>query len=240
MSKVTIGSATEYIIGSKVVGSDGTCGELRRVIVDPDAQAITCLVVEPSYRQGEGHLVPIALVDSAGAKIQLSCTTSEFQSLKDAEEARFLPGAADDGSYTEAQIRSIPAYGGLAGGGGMAGMGPAGATGGMGVGEMGAMGRGPVRQAIVTEDQVPEGEIQLSSGQPVHATDGAIGRVHGLVVDRGDHHVTHVLLDEGHLWGKKRVAIPFSAVTSVDDGLRLNLDKGQVRDLPPVDATDPA
>jgi hypothetical protein len=50
--------------------------------------------------------------------------------------------------------------------------------------------------------------------------------------------VTHVLLDEGLLWGKKRVAIPFSAVTGVDDGVALNLTKDEVGDLPPVDLAD--
>jgi sporulation protein YlmC with PRC-barrel domain len=69
----------------------------------------------------------------------------------------------------------------------------------------------------------------------VHAKDGAIGRVQGLVIDPADHHVTHVRLDEGHLWGQKRVAIPINAVRSVDDGVRLSLTKDEVRDLPPVD-----
>jgi hypothetical protein len=31
------------------------------------------------------------------------------------------------------------------------------------------------------------------------------------------------------------VAIPIGAVTGVDDGIRLNLTKQQVQDLPPVD-----
>ena len=34
-------------------------------------------------------------------------------------------------------------------------------------------------------------------GEHVFATDGAIGRVQGLVIDPSDHCVTHVLLDEG-------------------------------------------
>lgn len=238
MSEVTMSSATEYIIGSEVAGSDGVCGELRRVIVDPDARAITHLVVEPSHRRGEGHLVPIDLVDSTGTTIKLSCTTSEFQRLEDAEQTHLLPESAKV-SYTEDQMRSIPSYGGMAGGGGMAGIGSD-SMGGMSVGGMGAMGRGPVRQAIVTDDRIPAGKAQLRRGQPVHATDGAIGRVQGLVVDPGDHHLTHLLLDEGHLWGQKRVAIPISAVTRVDDGVRLNLAKDQVRDLAAIDVTDPA
>jgi hypothetical protein len=47
--------------------------------------------------------------------------------------------------------------------------------------------------------------------------------------------VTHVLLDEGHLWGQKKVLIPISAVAGVNDGIRLNLTKDEVRDLPPVE-----
>jgi len=44
--------------------------------------------------------------------------------------------------------------------------------------------------------------------------------------------VTHVLLQEGHLWGRKEVSIPISAVTGVDAGIRLNITKKQVEDLP--------
>ena len=51
--------------------------------------------------------------------------------------------------------------------------------------------------------------------------------------------MTHVLLQEGHLWGRKEVAIPISAVTGVDDGIRLNITKQQVQDLPPVDIHQP-
>jgi hypothetical protein len=93
------------------------------------------------------------------------------------------------------------------------------------------VGSGP---RVMMFDRVPEGRVQVCRGDRVHATDGAIGRVQGLLVDPSDDHVTHVLLDEGHLWGAKRVAIPISAVTRVDDGVRLSLTKDQVRDLPPV------
>jgi len=108
-----------------------------------------------------------------------------------------------------------------------------------GAGGMESIGLGvigmPAGPQPVIYDRVPPGEIEVRRGEPVHATDGAIGRVQGLIVDPGDHHVTHVLLDEGHLWGKKRVAIPISAVASVDDGVRLKITKDDVRDLPPVD-----
>jgi hypothetical protein len=50
--------------------------------------------------------------------------------------------------------------------------------------------------------------------------------------------VTHILLEEGHLWGRKQVAIPVSAVASIEDGIRLNITKRQVEDLPPLGGPD--
>ena len=60
---------------------------------------------------------------------------------------------------------------------------------------------------------------------------------HQQSVNPGDpvHRVTHVLLQEGHLWGRKKVSIPVSAVTGVENGIRLSLTKKQVEDLPPAD-----
>jgi hypothetical protein len=53
--------------------------------------------------------------------------------------------------------------------------------------------------------------------------------------------VTHVLLQEGHLWGRKEVAIPITAVTAVGvDGVQLSTTKQQVQDLPPVDIDHPS
>ena len=101
------------------------------------------------------------------------------------------------------------------------------------------MGVGSPGPVVVTNDVLPEGEVEVRRGDHVFATDGAIGRVRGLVVHPGDHSVTHILLDEGHLWGQKRVAIPMSAVHDVEDGVRLNLTKDEVRDLPAVEVDEP-
>ena len=71
----------------------------------------------------------------------------------------------------------------------------------------------------------------------MQAVDGEIGQVEGFMVNPADEKVTHVLLEEGHLWGRKQVAIPVSAVASIEDGIRLNITKRQVEDLPPLDHT---
>ena len=217
----------EFSIGSEVTCSDGVCGDLRRVVVDPVARALTHLVVEPRHGQGVGHLVPIDLVASTPAQgIQLRCTKSEFAALPDAEATWFLPGASGEWGYGQEHMLSWPHYG--------LGMGSMGV-----IGAMGGMGPSPGPQ-VTTSDQVPAGEVEVRRGEHVHATDGTIGRVQGLVIDPSDHHVTHVLLDEGHLWGQKQVAIPISAVTGVENGVRLNLAKDEVRDLPAVDLDRPA
>jgi sporulation protein YlmC with PRC-barrel domain len=104
--------------------------------------------------------------------------------------------------------------------------------GGMALGGLGASMGAPAPVQAVVRDVVPLGEEDIERGEAVHALDGAIGRVEGLRIDPGDHRVTHVLLAEGHLWGRKDVAIPASAVTKVENGIWLNLTKEQVEDLP--------
>jgi hypothetical protein len=41
------------------------------------------------------------------------------------------------------------------------------------------------------------GEVAVRRGERVHATDGTVGQVQGLVIDTGSRHVTYVLPQEG-------------------------------------------
>ena len=114
-----------------------------------------------------------------------------------------------------------------------------------GYGDAGAMGMGGsvpgmglgYSTPLVVEHAVPLGDIEVERHESVHAMDGHIGQVEGFAVDPADQKVTHVLLKEGHLWGRRQVAIPVSAVASVDAGIRLNITKQQVEDLPPLGHT---
>jgi sporulation protein YlmC with PRC-barrel domain len=85
-----------------------------------------------------------------------------------------------------------------------------------------------------TASRVPVGMVAVSRTEQVHAADGDIGRARGLVIDSGDRRVTHLLLDVGLLWRRKRYAIPVGAVSHADDGLRVNLSKGEIRAELPV------
>jgi len=55
------------------------------------------------------------------------------------------------------------------------------------------------------------------------------------VIDPSDHLVTHVLLQEGHLWGRQEVAIPISAISDFGTDIRLSITKSEVQELPSVD-----
>ena len=90
------------------------------------------------------------------------------------------------------------------------------------------------RDGLVVDRAVPLGETEVYHHQSVRAVDGEIGQVEGFMVNPADEKVTHILLEEGHLWGRKQVAIPVSAVASIEDGIRLNITKRQVEDLPPL------
>jgi len=213
--------ATEFTIGAEASCSDGFCGAVTRVITDPATRTITHLVIEPKHQRHLGRLVPLELVDTSAGDIQLRCTIAEFGELEPAEEVDLAEGDEYGGGYGGAE--SVQGYGNVGG------MGVGGSASGMAIGA--SLGH---RVRTVVHDAVPMGEAELRPGESVHALDGEIGQVQGFIADPDDHRVTHVLLKEGHLWGRKEVAIPISAVTAIDEGIRLNLTKTQVEELPPM------
>ena len=203
---------TVFTIGAEASCTDGVCGDVIRVVVDPIAHAVTHVVVEPKHRQGLGRLVPLDLVDATPDQIRLRCHVAEFEKLDYAEETQFLLDGREHPGYGKEDVLTWPYYG-------------------LGM---------EIGPRAVTYDKVPLGEVTVRRGEPVEASDGAIGRVEGLVIDPRDRHVTHVLLQEGHLWGRKEVAIPIGAVTGITpNGIRLSLTKQEIRELPAVDLDHP-
>lgn len=202
---------TQFPLGTRVSCSDGPCGEVRRLIINPVGRTVTHLVIEPRHRREPGRLVPVDLVDTVTGAITLRCTVSEFGRLDPAEETELLE--VRGGPRTPPPPSRVT--------------GPTGSSYAM-----------PQPARRVVQEVVPEGETQVRENERVHAADGQIGRVQGLLVDPDDHRVTHVLLQEGHLWGRKQVAIPVSAVADIQDGIQLRITKQQVGNLPSVDHED--
>ncbi len=189
---------TEFAMGATASCSDGVCGEVRRIIVDPATRVVTHLVVEPEHGHEPGRLVPHDQVDTTTGQIRLRCTRAEFGQLDPAEEDQLVENS---GNPTGVGGMRTP----------------------MGISH---------NVRVVRDDAVPFGETEVARGEHVHALDGEIGQVEAFLVDPDDHRVTHVLLQEGHLWGRKEVTIPMSAVTGVVNGIWLSMTKKQVEDLP--------
>ncbi len=207
-----------FTIGSPATCTDGPCGKVTKVVVDPVARSLTHLVVEPEHRAGLGRLVPLDRVASGADGVALRCTLEEFDALPHAEENDFLPGGSGYADYEAHEAYYWP-YFGIEGG-----PDPLAAN----------------ASGIVTHDTLPPGEVGVRRGDRVHATDGEIGKVEGLVVDTDAGHVTHVLLQEGHLWGRKDVAIPIGNVTRMDGGgISVSMTKDDIGELPQVDLSKP-
>ena len=199
------------VIGNDALGSDGYRGQVRAVVIDPAARTVTHIVVEPEGRRGLARLVPLDLVDAESGQIRLRCTETEFMNLAAAEEtlAEFTLGQP-------VPVQLLP-------------------PGWRGTGEPSADGGSILRiDEKETIDVVPAGEVEEHGGDHVHATDGDTGQVRGFRIDSGGGALTHVLLREGHAWGRRDVAIPFDKVVGLDGGIRLSITRQQVRDLPPV------
>jgi PRC-barrel domain len=197
-----------FTIGAHVEATDGRCGHLVRVIFDPVADSLTHLVVEPGHHEELARLVPVdRVVRAEDDLIRLNCTKKQFELLDAAEDIQFLP-ADPKGTGYGANASAWPDYGlGLP--------------------------LGHHHEPMFT-DRVPLGEVDIRRGDPVHATDVLIGAIQGLVIDPADHHVTHVILQEGHVWGRKQVAIPIGAANRVDDEVRVALTMEEIEALPPV------
>jgi hypothetical protein len=209
---------TAFIFGSSVSCSDGPCGELTRIVVDPAARTVTHLVVRPPGQDAASRLVPVRLMDAAAPATLLRCTLSRFSRLAEAEQTQIVPGALGEQGSPEDHRPAAPYYG-------RGGMGLA-----MAVGTGLGSGTAPRR---ISADRIPAGKAEVRAGDHVQATDGSIGRIQGLTALTRGHQLTNLLLAEGHLRGKRTVAIPISAVAGCGDGVRLSLTKDEVRDLPP-------
>ena len=184
----------QLLLGAEVACTDGHCGLVHSLVVDPKAKRVTHLVAEPEHRVGLGRLVPVDLVDAVAGGVRLSCDLATFDQLPHAEDTEVIAGAPIEyARFT---------------------------------GWLGA----PAPPQTDVRDVLPPGEVGMSSGVVVSATDGPIGVVAGFAIDRrrpchrrrprpartGSYGVTR--------WSASRSA----AVTDLRDGVQLNLATADV------------
>ena len=202
-------------LGTPVRCSDSPLGELADIVIDPTTRRITHLVVDPRHGIYARRLVPIALVrPGGGEQLVLDCTLDEAADLEHAEEMAYLrlgefPVEDPRWDVTVTEMLALPYYQGL---------------------DMPSAGVYGYEQGVeVRYERVPKGEVEVRRSSLVSSSDDHhIGHVEGLVVD-DEQHITHLVLEHGHLWGKRDVTIPIGAVDRVEAGtVILALTKDEV------------
>ncbi|OEU52018.1 MAG: hypothetical protein BA872_08785 [Desulfobacterales bacterium C00003060] len=89
---------------------------------------------------------------------------------------------------------------------------------------------------IIEHEAIPAGGLVVHKGAGVFATDGHVGRVDEFLVEKKTGRITHLILREGHLWGKKDISVPINQVDRYEDGKAyLTIDRDAVKDLPLID-----
>jgi sporulation protein YlmC with PRC-barrel domain len=208
-------------LGKTVRCTDGVYGELADVVIDPIEKRVTHLVVNPTRRDTIGsRLVPIELASGGEEReISLACPAAEVDGLDTVEEFAYLrlgepPLNDPDWDVGVRDVLATPYYEGS----GFGGYG----------GDFGAF-------EGMTYDRIPKGEIEIRRSSPVFSEDGHhLGHVEGFVVDADDH-ISHLVLERGHLWGRRDVTIPIGSVAKVaNDEVTVSLSKDDVGALKAV------
>lgn len=205
-------------LGTRVYCNDESVGKLVDVVIDPIASRVTHLVVEPDREHWLARLVPIELAepatDTRGA-ITLRTTMDEVRRLPPVHRIAYLrldglPVADADWDVGIQEVLALPYY-------------P-------------AYDLEPTSfDYTVTYDRVPKNDVEIRRASAVQSADGhQLGHVDGFVVDH-DEQITHLVLERGHLWGRREITIPVGAVSTLEtDAVVLNLTKDEVGMLPEV------
>jgi sporulation protein YlmC with PRC-barrel domain len=89
---------------------------------------------------------------------------------------------------------------------------------------------------ILEHKMIPVGELAFRKGAKVSASDGHVGQVDEFLVEKESGHITHLVLREGHLWGKKNVYVPVDQIERYEGKVvYLKMDKKSVEDLPVIE-----
>ncbi len=82
---------------------------------------------------------------------------------------------------------------------------------------------------------IPVDELIIRRGARVNAIDGPVGKVDEFLIDPANTQITHLIMREGHLWGKREVTSPVSQIDHFkEETVFLRLTKEDIEKLPSV------
>jgi sporulation protein YlmC with PRC-barrel domain len=197
---------TNIPIKAKVECTDRPAGKSTHLIADPTTGKLTHFVVKDKKLPGSpDRLVPVEKVaDTTGGVIRLNCTRDELVGMPPFTTFHYVQKEVPNYADSYRTGSPIPAL--------------------------------PSDTWVdeAADKHIPAGELALARGMAVETKESKkVGQVDGLVVDPDSGQITHLLMQKGHLWGKKDVALPVETIDFVDaKTVYLKLDKAAVKDLP--------
>jgi hypothetical protein len=204
-------------IGANVHCTDGLCGRSTYVLINPVQKEITHLVVREDEGPHTERMVPVAAVkDTATDVILLRYSREELDQLDPFVQEEYIREDLPDPDSA-----------------------PVGFSSGAGGSYMIWPYATPTQTEMVRVEtkRVPMGELAIKRGTPVEATDGEVGHVDEFLVDPCCEHVTHLVLREGHLWGRRDISIPVDQIERMEEGtVYLKLSKREIEALPEIPA----
>jgi uncharacterized membrane protein/sporulation protein YlmC with PRC-barrel domain len=195
-------------INAHVECKDGRVGISSHVIINPTSRKLTHIVVsEEEAIAPRNWLVPIeAVSETSHDLIHLNYTKEELDQLEPFEGVHYVEVSREEGDYPADAVYLSPFV-------------------------------SPLKTGFVplSVEKVPQGELAVRRGALIQATDGYVGRLSEFLVDPESGEVTHMILEEGYLWGKQEVTIPVSTIDrTADNIIFLKLDQEEVEYLPTI------
>ena len=207
-------------LDAKVVCVDGEYGKSSHIIIEQNSQKVTHFVVEISnLLESHKYLVSIEyVVRTTPESVALNCTKKELTAMPSFTQMQFLNPVTYEyealKDFSEDALAYRNSY---------------------------LMWTDPSLDGDMNTDifsmpieaeSIPAGEMAVRKGAWVEATDGHIGRVEEFLVDPSDRHITHLVLEKGHLWHKKVLTLPLSEILYMnEDYIYLKLNKQAIKSL---------
>jgi len=202
----------EIPLNAQVECTDDVYGRSVFVLINPVIDQVTHLVVKEDSSPNTEYIVPVDLVtETTGDTIRMHCSKAELEKMDPFVQMEFVEEKVPDINFES--------------GGVMVGMGS--------YRYMPYVTPEVKVYESMEHRQIPPGELAVRRGIRVEATDGYVGKVDEFVVNPENGHITHLVMQEGHLWGQKDVTIPLSAMGDTrTDTVFLKFDKHQIESLP--------
>lgn len=211
---------------AEVVTPDGQkVGKIGRVVLDPESNELTHLIVQKGFLLTKDKVVPLDCVESATEeRVVLKNGQLKLDGFPDFEETYYVPVEDAAGASEERRSGSISKlawYYPLPGGAWW-------------------RARNLVYPGIPkppyvrkTEVNIPEGTVALEEGAKVVSSEGEhLGNIERVFADEEEQRVTHLLISKG-LISKSRKLIPSMWIKSVrEDEVRLSVGEHFVEKLP--------